>query len=472
MIDRDKISISVKKVVEKNRLEKAFLPIIEEFFFRAADQYNWNNYDLEVAIYRFEKVFNIKFKNFEKKLNEGDHTDIDGDNISIFLNMEFLIGILKFKKTKINDFIETFMHELGHVIQSKWTYGYIYRKKEDSFRSGFFKAYIKSEENSKDIFYEKGRMVNEYAEIINAFRLKNGYISSNKYKYYKPIQSAGKIMLSSLGINEMKFSNLQLKGEEADEEFVKTILGKTMDRLTVSLYIRGFEETLDHIGRICLDKRNRRKDLILLVEDLQSFSNRFFKYRLEGINLKDKSCFTYLSNIIIDKIERDKALKEMFYEFNITNDELKIDKGIDIYDKLLEQGQDKEFLSELKEKVIEEQLKIKEETSKQNEKKYDNEELIEKIYQSFLRYPTKNLKVKQKVRLFLVKKIGWIKRTYLNKPDKLLIEGISYKDAHTNFASKVSNLEEYNSLIDREESRLRVSKDEMENGSINSESYR
>lgn len=79
-------------------------------------------------------------------------------------------------------------------------------------------------------------------------------------------------------------------------------------------------------------------------------------------------------------IERDKALKEMFYEFNITNDELKIDKGIDIYDKLLEQGQDKEFLPELKEKVIEEQLKIKEETIKQNEKKYDNEELIEKIY--------------------------------------------------------------------------------------------
>lgn len=252
-------------------------------------------------------------------------------------------------------------------------------------------------------------MVNEYAEIINAYRLKNGCISSNKYKFYMPIQSAGKIMLSSLGINEMEFSNLQLKGKEVYKEFVKAKLGKTMDQLTVSLYIRSFEATLDCIWRISLDKRNRRKDFILLVKNLQSFSNEFFKYRLEGINLKGKSCLTYLSKIIIDKIERDKALKEMFYEFNITNDELKIDKGIDIYDKLLEQGQDKEFLSELKEKVIEEQLKIKEETSKQNEKKYDNEELIEKIYQSFLRYPTKNLKVKQKVRLFISKKLDGLK---------------------------------------------------------------
>lgn len=125
MIDRDKISISVKKVVEKNRLEKAFLPIIEEFFFRAADQYNWKDYDLEVAIYRFEKVFNIKFKNFEKKSNELGRTNNNGDNISIFFSMQFLIGILRFNKTKINDFIESFMHELGHVIQSKWTYGYI-----------------------------------------------------------------------------------------------------------------------------------------------------------------------------------------------------------------------------------------------------------------------------------------------------------------------------------------------------------
>lgn len=139
---------------------------------------------------------------------------------------------------------------------------------------------------------------------------------------------------------------------------------------------------------------------------------------------------------------------------------------------MLEQGQDKNFLIELKEKVAEEQLKIKEQTSKQNEKKYNNEELIEKIYQSFLRYPTKNLKVKHKVSLFISKKIGYIKRTYLNKQDKLLKEGISYKDAHRNFASRVSNLEEYNTNIIDMESRLSMSKDERKNRNISSGNYR
>lgn len=321
MLDRDKISISVKKVVEKNRLEKAFLPIIEEFFFRAADQYNWDNYDLEVAIYRFEKVFNIKFKNYEKKSNELGNTKLDDDNISVFFNMNFLIGILKFKISSIDGFIDNFMHELGHVIQSKWTYGYIYRKEEDNICTGFLEWYVKSEE----FFYERGRIANEYAETINADRLKNGCISSNKYRTYTAIQNAGKVMISSLGINEMEFSNLQQKGKEAYEEFVEAKLGKTIDLSTVSLYIQCFEEKLDDIWQLFLNNKSKEYKFILLVEGLQTLSNKFFEKRLERINLKDKNCFTDLSKIIIDKIDRDKALKEMFYEFNITDEELKID---------------------------------------------------------------------------------------------------------------------------------------------------
>ena len=50
MIEREIINNEMEKLIEKNRLEKCFLPIIEEFFFRTAEQCNWEEYDFKVAI--------------------------------------------------------------------------------------------------------------------------------------------------------------------------------------------------------------------------------------------------------------------------------------------------------------------------------------------------------------------------------------------------------------------------------------
>ena len=84
MVEKEKIKKLVKEVVDKNKLQSCFIPIIEEFFFRVADQLNWNDEELKNSM-RF---------------------DVDD-----------LEGILEFDKDKIENFINTAMHEQGHAIQ-------------------------------------------------------------------------------------------------------------------------------------------------------------------------------------------------------------------------------------------------------------------------------------------------------------------------------------------------------------------
>lgn len=47
-------------------MQSCFIPIIEEFFFRVADQLDCNDEELKNAIKRYEKVVNIKFANSYK----------------------------------------------------------------------------------------------------------------------------------------------------------------------------------------------------------------------------------------------------------------------------------------------------------------------------------------------------------------------------------------------------------------------
>lgn len=79
MVKREEIKNIVKEFVDKNKLQRCFIPIIEEFFIRGADQFKWNKEELGDAIIRFEKVVNIKFvdmyerrhiiKNIKKKVH-------------------------------------------------------------------------------------------------------------------------------------------------------------------------------------------------------------------------------------------------------------------------------------------------------------------------------------------------------------------------------------------------------------------
>lgn len=53
MVEREKIKKQVKEVVDKNKLQSCFIPIIEEFFFRVADQLDCNDEELKNAIKRY-----------------------------------------------------------------------------------------------------------------------------------------------------------------------------------------------------------------------------------------------------------------------------------------------------------------------------------------------------------------------------------------------------------------------------------
>ncbi len=327
------------------------------------------------------------------------------------------------------------MHELGHVIQSNMKYGYIYKSFNDTLNTGFAKM-IHDGEN-KSYINSNGRIANEYAEIINATRLQNGNIKEGKYKGYTCIQDAARVMINSLGISEMEYSDLQLKGRKDYEDFVANKLGRLSKQ-----YIDDFEEILDNIWNYnCNGEYTKILEQINL---LQTISKDLFEERLT-IGLKSEDCLGNLAKIIVDKEQKDLALIDLFHEFKINPKELKLDTGINIYQRLQELGYKDGFLSRLEEVVLEEREQRKEQNNKQNEKKYNNEELREKIYQSFLNYPTKDMSFTDRVSIAVCKAIGKHKRRSLNKDtNNLLVECNNSSDAKKQFAFRMSDIEQYN----------------------------
>ncbi len=436
MIKREYIEIKVKEILEKNKLEKSFWPIVEEFFYRAADQYEWDDYDLRTAINRFEKVYNIRFTKFKDKGTSGRISYyLIRNSRNVLFSLKHLKGILKFEELSIDGFINDAMHELGHVIQSNMKYGYIYKSFNDTLNTGFAKM-IHDGEN-KSYINSNGRIANEYAEIINATRLQNGNIKEGKYKGYTCIQDAARVMINSLGISEMEYSDLQLKGRKDYEDFVANKLGRLSKQ-----YIDDFEEILDNIWNYnCNGEYTKILEQINL---LQTISKDLFEERLT-IGLKSEDCLGNLAKIIVDKEQKDLALIDLFHEFKINPKELKLDTGINIYQRLQELGYKDGFLSRLEEVVLEEREQRKEQNNKQNEKKYNNEELREKIYQSFLNYPTKDMSFTDRVSIAVCKAIGKHKRRSLNKDtNNLLVECNNSSDAKKQFAFRMSDLEQYN----------------------------
>lgn len=448
MIDREKISIKISEICKKNRLEETFQPILEEFFYRAADQYEWDDYDLNIAISKLEKVSKIRFENLWKK--EGLFTEkkecsayvktnFMNNKMSIVFDVDELKGILKFDKNMIETFTNNVMHELGHVIQSKMQDGYSYGRKEDKYYTGFEEKVVNSEDHK--FIYAKGTIANEYAEILNASRLQYGYIPMYNLNGYEKIQNAGKIMLYCLGISDMEFSSLQTKRRKPYEELISSRLGGVPSKI----YIDSFEELLDSIYNFAYDKK-QRKNLISQIDALQTLSKNIFDERFEDITQNSDNSLINLARLIIEKEGKDNALMMIFDEFDIKPSELEMDEGIDIYEKLLEKGYGDDFIQKLYDVEIEERLKIQEQIDKQEKKEYNNDELNEKIYQSFLRYSIKDIPLKDRYEVILSKIKGYIKRKNTNKDIKFLLdEGKKdSSDSRKKFIFRIANLSEYN----------------------------
>lgn len=118
--------------------------------------------------------------------------------------------------------------------------------------------------------------------------------------------------------------------------------------------------------------------------------------------------------------------------------------GKEIHEELLSQGYSDDFIKELYEREIDERLILQEQQDKLAKKFYNNEALENTIYESFLKYPIKNVPFKDRAGVLLSKMIGIVKRKYLNKNTKLLPETTSSSNEyHVRFVSEIANLEAY-----------------------------
>lgn len=440
MIEREKIDILVKKMVDKNKLQKCFIPIIEEFFFRVADQLEWKDEELNNAISRYEKVVNIKFVNmFErvslfKKYKKHEARTIYNYNtkkILVYFDMEYLKSILEFDKEKIEKFINHTMHEQGHVIQIE--------EKENKFNFGFEEIKEVKEIGGNEYTF-KDCIIDEFVEVINAARLQNGNIERDKYYGYEEIQTAGKIILNSFGISKLELANLQF--EPNSREAYESLIANKLRSVPSEIYRDSFGKILDAIYNFSNDE-NQRDNLILQIDSLQILSKKIFEDRFNDIMINSNNTLRDLARLSIDQEEKSNELMILFDEFDIKDSELQINDGRDIHTMLSEQGYNDEYLEEFYNIECEEKIRNQEQTNKQNEKYYDNEELIEKLYQSFFKYPIREVPLKDRAGVILSKIIGKIKRKTLEQNNLLPESNIYNYNRHTKFVNRISNLEEY-----------------------------
>ena len=401
MVERSKIEKLVKQVISKNGLHSCFAPIIEEFFFRLADQLEWNEEKLNNAVNRYKKVVSIRFVNMYKKLGlfkkrkigAGETTyDFVKKGIYIFFDVDDLKSILKFDKEEIEKFINKAMHEQGHSIQ--------FLEKKNKLNAGLQEYIII---NNK--IFTKDDIIDEFAEVVNATRLQYGDSERNGYFGYENMQNATKIVLSSLGISKVELANIQFE-PDARAEYEKLVANK-LRSIPSEAYRDGFGKILDSIY-IFSKRENQRKNIILQIDSLQTFSRVLFNDRFNDIRMNSDNMLTDLARLCIEQNNKENALKNLFCQFNIKNSELQIKSNKNIYIKLLELGFDAKYLTKLYETECKERVKIQQQKGKQ--KHYDNEELIEKLYQSFLKYPIKNVALKDRPSVILSKVLGKIKR--------------------------------------------------------------
>jgi len=453
VVEKEKIKKLVKEVVDKNKLQNCFIPIIEEFFFRASDQLDWNDEELNNAIKRYEKVVNIKFINMYerghilKKYKKGrafSNYEFKKQRIFVCFDVDDLKDILEFDKQKIEEFINIAMHEQGHSIQ--------YQKKENKVNCGFCEDRIINKYGIKRVF-SSDCIINEFAEIINAARLQNGNIKNNKYSGYETIQTAGKIILNSLGISELELADLQFK-PNAREEY-ENLIANNLGRISSEMYRDSFGKILDAIFIFSIDtiydeeedififsnNEKQRQNLILQIDSLQTLSKDLFEKRFYDIIRNSDNALKDLAKLSIEQGHAESELALLFDEFNIESSELKINESKDIHTMLSALGYDDKYLEELYDIECDELIKMQNQKDKQ--KKYDNEELIERLYQSFFKYPIRKVPLKDRPGVILSKINGMKKRKALKQAKLLPEPNITNYDSHTEFINRISDLEEY-----------------------------
>lgn len=181
---RKEISNKVKQMMNRNsQIDSFFEPIIEEFFIRLVEKFNFNEQELDENLNKYGALDSMVWIN-TKGIEKGEvgffdftvHYD-DSDkmiminNKQIKISVEYLKSILLGDKNEIENCINTAFHEQGHFIQLLI--------QDDSYYIGLLKCTIKKEDDDF-ICYGQGCSINEFAEIINAYRLTKRKSKSKK----------------------------------------------------------------------------------------------------------------------------------------------------------------------------------------------------------------------------------------------------------------------------------------------------
>lgn len=445
---RKSIIVKVEKMLNNNpQIDTVFKPIIEEFFVRLSEQFNFSEQELDERINKYNELKSMSFYKGEE-IKKGfivnkyagcftfsvNYSDTDRrikiSNKRINLDVDYLKYVLLGNKVEIEDFIESVFHEQGHFIQ--------FISQDMYHNNGLNKTYfIKAFDHIS--LRNQGKITNEFAEVINARILSKGNLNQKNYNGYQNVQSIARTIFSSLGISDKKLGELQMKGtgRQAYEEYIEQKVGKDYRESLLAM-----ENALDTIYAIngemlntnLFTSRELKRNMAMQFETINTLSNEMIKRRIAALgetpNVADSA------KIIIDKRIRDKNLSKALKQFKF---ELPIGFNINIESNIIESILAKNIDENQLQKEIE-KLQAQENAQKSIAIKYDNNELINKIMLIAQSYDISKFPLKDRIELTICKNIGNLRRIFMKPRVKLLPEKTftTIQEQRKNFVSRIN----------------------------------
>lgn len=447
-MQKEDIIFKVNEMMTSNKqLDKAFQPLIEEFFIRLVKNFNFDETQLDTKIKRLSKTENIGFAKLEEYVQGINSQDFEMDfnnkivslHNSIYFSIENLKDILNYNIDYY--LIEHFFHELGHACQLKI--------ENSSIKNGLQTTDLLNNETT-------GIMTNEIAEVLNSRYLRYGYNRDTTVSYSFMVDIVNSFY-RSLGFSTKEIANLQWQ-ENAREQFENTIKERVGE--DYKGYIDATEKKLDAIYYITKklrtindkkEKDNLQKNLQTQIRGFNILTNCIIQKRA----INSRGDLYSLLQIDLDKEYRnillERTLKSTF-EKNIQENSININEGYNrkILENQIGAENNEKFLNlrkrigkidssifeslmdehnNLEKKFVEELLEKQENIKIASNKDFDEcrTEILEDFYMksgnNYEDFDDSNLDEKF---LFMAKKIN-LKKYPLNKKIELHISKIKHK---------------------------------------------
>lgn len=447
---RNIVISKVQKMLNNNpQIDEVFKPIIEEFFVRLTEQFNFSENELDGKLNKYNELKSMNFykgeerkkgfliqqviKNTGRFMYSWNYNDITKKiyikDKRINFDVDYLKSILLGNKKVIEEFIDLTFHEQGHFIQlHNEDMSYNNGLEATSFKQGI--DYIS--------WKDQGKIINEFAEIINAKRLSKGNLNEKKYSGYEDIQSIARVIFSSLGISDKQLGKLQMEGigRQNYEKFIEQKVGKDYIEPLIAM-----EDALDSIDAIRTEMLSSNlftnieleKNMAIQFETINTISNEMIKRRIEilgeNINIGE------YAKIIIDKKIRDENLSKALKIFKL---KLPIGFKINIEPDICENIKQYTDKNKLQYEIEKLQKEHNEENSESIE--YDNTELINKMIELAQNYDISKFSLKDRIELTICKNISKFRNIFIKSNVKMLPEKtfISMQEQRKNFTTRIN----------------------------------